>query len=203
MTTSDTPFLVATLGTDNHRFHRCVGWLDSWLVEHPEVEALVQYGYSTPPRHGSAVAMLPRQELIERMAASSVVVTHGGGGSMMDARAAGRVPVVVPRSAVLGEHVDDHQLHFSCRLADVGWVHLAETEDELHKHLDYALENPSTYHLSEIADLPIPASAGMDDVLAEILHGSTRSVSVRRVGHMLRFALRDSAKRRIGKWTPR
>src|SRR5699024_519434 len=121
VTTYDKPFLVATLGTDNHVFDRCVRWLDEWLVQRTEVDALVQHGYSRAPRNGSAVALLPRQKLLEQMSAASVVVAHGGTGSVMDARSAGKKPVVVPRLSSWGECVDDHQLHFARRLAEAGW----------------------------------------------------------------------------------
>ena len=38
--------------------------------------------------------------------------THGGPSSFIEAMAAGKVPVVVPRRGDLGEHVNDHQADF-------------------------------------------------------------------------------------------
>ena len=60
-----------------------------------------------------------------------VVICHGGGGSIGDAWAAGLAPIVVPRMPQLGEHVDDHQIHFSAKLAELGRIRLAETRARL------------------------------------------------------------------------
>lgn len=200
MTAYDSPFLVATLGTDNHVFDRCIDWLDRWLAQHPGVEALVQHGYSVAPQHGSAVTLLPRQELIERMSTASIVVAHGGTGSIMDARSGGQVPVVVPRLAALHECVDDHQLHFCRRLADTGWIHLAETEAELHRHLDRALEDAAAYRGAATPATTVPASTRMADVLAVTMRGPAKPIHMQRLRHLARFALRSGdGQRRAGK----
>ena len=65
------------------------------------------------------------------MGSAAAVVCHGGPGTILGARHRGAVPIVVPRQHRLGEHVDDHQVAFSRRLAaDGGGIHLAETEAE-------------------------------------------------------------------------
>ena len=46
------------------------------------------------------------------MSEASVVITHGGPSSFVEAMSAGRAPVVVPRRAEFGEHVNDHQADF-------------------------------------------------------------------------------------------
>ena len=43
---------------------------------------------------------------------------HAGAGIISAALAAGRKPIVVPRRAALGEHVDDHQHQLASKLAD-------------------------------------------------------------------------------------
>ena len=56
------------------------------------------------------------------------------------------VPIVVPRQHRLGEHVDDHQVAFSRRLAaDGGGIQLAETEAELHRLLDRVAAEPAAF----------------------------------------------------------
>jgi UDP-N-acetylglucosamine--N-acetylmuramyl-(pentapeptide) pyrophosphoryl-undecaprenol N-acetylglucosamine transferase len=49
---------------------------------------------------------------------AEVVVCHGGAGILSSALAAGRRPLVLPRRAALGEHVDDHQEELAGKLAE-------------------------------------------------------------------------------------
>ena len=63
-----------------------------------------------------------RPELKSALGAAGVVVCHGGAGIISSALAAGRRPIVVPRRADLGEHVDDHQYQLTRKLADCGLV---------------------------------------------------------------------------------
>ena len=72
----------------------------------------------------------------------------------------GAVPIVVPRQHRLGEHVDDHQVAFSRRLAaDGGGIHLAETEAELHRLLDRVAAEPAAFRPARPAR-PRPAGTG-------------------------------------------
>jgi UDP-N-acetylglucosamine transferase subunit ALG13 len=73
-------------------------------------------------KYSSAFRMLPFQELEARMAEARIVITHGGPGTIMQARAQGKVPIVVPRQARFGEHVNDHQVDFCKRLAQEGLI---------------------------------------------------------------------------------
>jgi UDP-N-acetylglucosamine transferase subunit ALG13 len=56
------------------------------------------------------------------MREADVVVTHAGVGSVLCAREAGHVPVVVPRLHRYDEHVDDHQLELVAALGANGHV---------------------------------------------------------------------------------
>jgi UDP-N-acetylglucosamine:LPS N-acetylglucosamine transferase len=69
---------------------------------------------------------LSRDELEAAVRSASVVVCHGGAGIMSSALAAGRRPIVVPRRAALGEHVDDHQYQLTRKLADWGLAVVVE-----------------------------------------------------------------------------
>jgi UDP-N-acetylglucosamine--N-acetylmuramyl-(pentapeptide) pyrophosphoryl-undecaprenol N-acetylglucosamine transferase len=68
------------------------------------------------------------EELESNMRAANVVICHGGAGIISAALAAGRTPIVVPRRAALGEHVDDHQYQLTRKLADWGLVAVAEEQ---------------------------------------------------------------------------
>ncbi len=52
---------------------------------------------------------VPSEELGAEFAASDVVITHAGVGLSLLALSSGRCPVLVPRRAERGEHVDNHQ----------------------------------------------------------------------------------------------
>jgi UDP-N-acetylglucosamine transferase subunit ALG13 len=142
------PLLLVTVGTDHHPFDRLVRWADAWLAGHPgELRCLMQTGTSTPPT-GQAEwrAYLEFDALQAAMASAAAVVCHGGPGTILGARHQGAVPIVVPRQHRLGEHVDDHQVAFSRRLAaEAGGIHLAETEAELHRLLDRVVAEPAAF----------------------------------------------------------
>ncbi len=66
-------------------------------------------------------------ETFDRLVADSdVFVTHAGVGTLLRALELGVRPVVVPRRADRGEHVDDHQLQVARALAERGLVLLRE-----------------------------------------------------------------------------
>ncbi len=60
-----------------------------------------------------------------------MVITHAGVGSILVTLMNGKRPIVVPRLARFGEHVDDHQLELARRLSEIGVVTLIEDPDEL------------------------------------------------------------------------
>jgi UDP-N-acetylglucosamine transferase subunit ALG13 len=142
------PLLLVTVGTDHHPFDRLVRWAGAWLDGHPgRLRCLMQTGTSAPPS-GPAdwQAYLEYDALQEAMASAAAVVCHGGPGTILGARHMGAVPIVVPRQHRLGEHVDDHQVAFSRRLAaDGDEIHLAETEADLHRLLDRVVAEPAAF----------------------------------------------------------
>lgn len=136
--------VVVSVGTDHHRFDRLIDWIDRWTVQHPTVRVVVQRGTSRPPATASSVDLMAYDDLISLMAGADAVVVQGGPAGIVDARAQGRLPIVVPRRGDLGEHVDGHQVTFSRWMADRGLVRLAETEADLHGLLDAVLADPAT-----------------------------------------------------------
>jgi UDP-N-acetylglucosamine transferase subunit ALG13 len=87
---------------------------------HVDEELLVQRGPSTfVPKSGTYVDFMPYDEVVNAMHRASVVVMHAGVGSILTAIEAGKRPVVVSRSRLEGEAVDDHQVGLAQRLHDV------------------------------------------------------------------------------------
>jgi UDP-N-acetylglucosamine transferase subunit ALG13 len=114
--------ILVTVGTHEDPFDR--------LVRAAEVLAggervVLQKGPSTVPTpRCEARPFLAPEDLAAAMRDARIVVAHAGPSTLLEAAACGHVPVVVPRSAAHGEHVDDHQLRFARRIADR--VHVVE-----------------------------------------------------------------------------
>lgn len=165
------PILIVTVGTDHHRFDRLAGWVEAWLSgrDHP-VRCLYQEGASRAAGDTEPLGIVSREELLGHLRSATVALTQGGPGSILDARACGLVPIVVPRLAALNEVVDDHQVAFCRRLAKDGQVILAESEIQLHGALDAAFADPRTVRRppdpSPAAETAARMSALMGDVLA-------------------------------------
>ncbi|MFL1380650.1 glycosyltransferase [Nocardiopsis protaetiae] len=144
---SDHPDVVVSIGTDHHAFDRLVRWVDDYARTHRDLRILVQHGHSARPRAASGAPFLPGEDLGRLMESARVVVTHGGPGTIVQARRAGHLPVVVPRDPELGEHVDDHQLLFVSRLEAAGRVRACSSPQQLYALLDKALASPEDFRV--------------------------------------------------------
>lgn len=131
--------VLVLLGTDYHPFDRAVAWVDAWAEANPGVEVFIQHGSSGAPRVAGGAAFLDHAELDRRLRDSDLVISHGGPATISEARAAGHVPVVLPRNPDLGEHVDDHQLRFSAWAAGRGLARRVTEQADLVAALDAAL----------------------------------------------------------------
>jgi UDP-N-acetylglucosamine transferase subunit ALG13 len=110
--------IFATVGTHAQPFTRFLDALASL-----DDDVIVQYGHNAAPRGvREAAAFMPFDVINARMREADVVVTHAGVGSVLCAREAGHVPVVVPRLHRFDEHVDDHQLELVAALGADGHV---------------------------------------------------------------------------------
>lgn len=69
-------------------------------------------------------------ELELAISEADVVISHAGVGSALTALSCGKRPILVPREAAKGEHVDDHQRQIAQELGERGLA-LVRTPDEL------------------------------------------------------------------------
>jgi UDP-N-acetylglucosamine transferase subunit ALG13 len=119
---------VVALGTIRYPFPRLVRRLAEVMPDGAEV--LWQTGST-----GSAGlpletrVELPSAELEAAMRAADVVVTHAGVGSALSALEAGTQPLLVPRRAARGEHVDDHQEQIATELERRGLALVREADE--------------------------------------------------------------------------
>ncbi|MGN6871124.1 MAG: glycosyltransferase [Solirubrobacteraceae bacterium] len=116
------------VGTHSQPYDRLLGIvtraIDDGLLPEP-VQAQVGPARWNPP--GAQVSPhLSRDELGAAVHSAAVVLCHGGAGIISSVLAAGRRPIVVPRRAALGEHVDDHQYQLTRKLADWGLAVVVE-----------------------------------------------------------------------------
>lgn len=124
--------ILVTLGTHPMPMNRLLAELDRLVGSRVITdEVIVQSAIlDYRPVNLAVHPILPYPELVDLVAKADVVVSHAGPGNLATVRNAGKVPVVVPRSARHGEHVDDHQERYARRLAEVpGYVVVADVSE--------------------------------------------------------------------------
>jgi UDP-N-acetylglucosamine transferase subunit ALG13 len=162
------PLVFVAVGTNHHPFDRLLGWVARLSQARDDCDWLVQAGATVPGAPMRTVEMLDAAGLEDALARARVVVTHGGPGLILEARSYGHRPVVVPRRPDLGEHVDDHQLLFTARLAAQGIIRRVESQDAF----DAAVARTLDVGPADPADLPAGTAAAedfaglVDDLLA-------------------------------------
>ena len=140
-------FVFVTVGTDHHPFDRLVDDAEAWSAR-TGVPCFIQSGTSRSPSNGVGSAYLPYPAMADAMRTAVAVVSHGGPATIMLARQCGRIPIVTPRDPERGEHVDGHQMEFSRWMAEKQQVVLAETAEDLERHLDAAVSDPDAYRVT-------------------------------------------------------
>jgi UDP-N-acetylglucosamine transferase subunit ALG13 len=70
------------------------------------------------PRHSRTVDFMSMEQFQEHLKTARLVLCHAGCGTLLQAIEWGKVPVVMPRLARYGEHVNDHQLQLIRALAE-------------------------------------------------------------------------------------
>jgi UDP-N-acetylglucosamine transferase subunit ALG13 len=122
--------ILVTVGVSNLPFDRLFTVVDD-LVDGTE-PVIAQYGAArVRPQKATAVDFLPFSELEEYVSKARVVVSHAGIGSVALCLSFGLHPIVVPRLQRLGECVDDHQLEFGRRVAQLGLATVIEDVADL------------------------------------------------------------------------
>lgn len=137
--------IVFSVGTDHHPFDRLVVWASEWAAVNPQHRVVVQRGTAAAPEGLESHDLIPHDELRRLFAAAKVVVSHGGPSTVMDARMAGRMPIVVPRDSSRGEHVDDHQMRFARHLDRHGLARCATTREEFFALVEEAIADPDSF----------------------------------------------------------
>ncbi len=125
--------IFVTVGTEKFAFDRLLGALHSALEQGLIKEDVVaQTGHSRVSyplfRSKGFFAFDEQARLIQE---ADIVVAHAGEGSLLVSLNSGKVPILFPRRAAFGEHVDDHQWELAGRLEKTGRVLVAYSAEEL------------------------------------------------------------------------
>lgn len=168
-----TPLVVVFVGTDHHPFDRICRWVDDWVAtQNDGVRCVMQIGTSSPPARAKWVTSLPHDEVQALIHRATAVACHGGPATIMDCLGAGLRPIVVPRRHDLGEHVDNHQVRFTRKLAGRGLIELAELQESLAEKLDRATRDPQS--------MRIPAPNGDTEAVARFRTAVSQLETTRR-----------------------
>jgi UDP-N-acetylglucosamine--N-acetylmuramyl-(pentapeptide) pyrophosphoryl-undecaprenol N-acetylglucosamine transferase len=105
-----------------------------------EVEIKWQVGPDLPvnARPTGARDVISSAELSTWLGSADAVIAHAGVGSALHILRQGRVPVLVPRSARRGEHVDDHQALIAAELERRGLAIVATPDTLAWSHIQAA-----------------------------------------------------------------
>ncbi len=107
--------LFVTLGFERHSFDRLLKAIDIGIGRgiFPE-DTLIQRGYSRySPSRGKSVTFLAYDQMESALGAADIVIAHAGVGTLLHCLHMQKIPILFPRSACRGEHVDDHQVVFA------------------------------------------------------------------------------------------
>ncbi len=129
--------VFATVGTHEQQFNRLVESVDKWAYGHNE-EVVIQTGFSTyEPQNCVWSRFYSYDTMREMVEKARIVITHGGPSSFMMALQIGKIPIVIPRSSIFDEHVNNHQIDFCKKVAEEKKsIILVENTDELEDIID-------------------------------------------------------------------
>jgi UDP-N-acetylglucosamine transferase subunit ALG13 len=129
---------------------------------------VVQHGMTPFSIHDcEAIPFVGMSEFEQLVVEAELLIMHAGAGAVIHAVRAGKVPVLMPRRAKYGEHVDDHQVEFAKALEAAGRVVLAHEPIQLGDAVRRALE--MQHESTEATNPPL-----MVRLIDETLIGYTR-----------------------------
>lgn len=163
--------VVVIAGTDHHPFDRLISWTNEWLGQHPEKASrcFVQWGSTSARPACPGAGFLEVGELAGLLDQADVIVCHGGPSAIAEAWSRGRMPIVVPRLARFGEHVDDHQADFCESFAPHGRIALAHTLPDFTRLLTEAAAEPERFRATISASEADQAIARLGELIEELV----------------------------------
>jgi UDP-N-acetylglucosamine transferase subunit ALG13 len=121
--------VVVTVGSMHHPMTRLVQHLNEVLPQDAEVVWQLGHTPAIPGMRATRIEeFVSHDELTQLMSEAHVVVCHAGVGSVLQALSVGKSPILVPRRAEHGEHVDQHQEQIANRLGELGLATALDAE---------------------------------------------------------------------------
>lgn len=114
-------FSIIWVITDTHEqnFNRLVKKIDELKRDGViEDEVFIQTGFSDyEPTHCKYSKLIPYSDMIKYVERARIVITHGAPASFIMPLQINKTPIVVPRQHKFNEHVNDHQVDFTLKVA--------------------------------------------------------------------------------------
>jgi UDP-N-acetylglucosamine transferase subunit ALG13 len=118
---------------------------------------IVQSGHTPLVEHAfQSVPFIGMDEFVRNIREAELLILHAGAGSIIYTIEAGKVPVVMPRRAAFGEHVNDHQVELARALAEVGKVVMAEGPEDLALAVGEAIARQRSAQVQDTRGHPPP-----------------------------------------------
>lgn len=138
---SDVARVVVSLGTHRFPFAALVDAVRHDLATE-SIDLLWQLGGTPAPPGlpGEVAGQLSSDRLEAALRRADVVIGHAGTGLALTALRVGKVPVLVPRRRVRGEHTDDHQVQLARELERRGLAVVAEVGELSRDHVERAAQ---------------------------------------------------------------
>ena len=113
-------------------FDRLVKCMDEIAPSLNGVEIIAQVNQSKyKVRNMKSVAKLKPLEFNENFSRADLIISHAGMGTVISALQNNKPTIILPRSAALGEHRNDHQLATAKILEKLKYIHVIYDEKEL------------------------------------------------------------------------
>lgn len=120
-----------SVGTAYRPFNRLLDAVAELAPTLPQ-PVVVQSGHTPFTARGCIVIpFMPMEEYEASVTRARLVIMQAGGGGVIQSIRAGKMPVVMPRRAIAGESVDDHQIVWARELARIGKAIIVEEPHEL------------------------------------------------------------------------
>ncbi len=151
--------IFVTVGNPTQGFRRLLDAVDALAGRGAfgTAPVFVQSGHNPgfSPRHCEATPFISTEEFERRMRGALLIISHGG-STVLSAIRLGKTPIVMPRMARYGEHVNDHQVQFVRALATDGRLIPAFEPEDLGPAVSKGLEDerrPMALPMSQMPQL--------------------------------------------------
>lgn len=132
--------VFTTVGTQAP-FDRLIAAVDALAAEFPGYEFVAQsLGGKYVPKNLTPLGFLDPKEFEEYFNRAGLIISHAGIGTIVSALTKNKPLLMMPRWAKMGEHRNNHQITTVKKFQELGYVHVAQDEEDLSKQLTIMLK---------------------------------------------------------------